>query len=376
MAGKAPAAMGDAASEAGLHATSPGPLATAGAPGPDVRGGPPSILVETAMGALPGPYGLWALLLAAFFGVPGFILARFLDTGSLDRALSLFEMNLPSVGTYFLATFGITVYAFAGIRFMRSRTRAAEAAFTSMVPDGAPAVRRAFEPVTRTLPPIILTPILLAVSLVALPDQVQDITGPTYLVLRLVAFPVAYFVYATFIWVYLSSIRGLAVLGREPLRLASFLEDSHFGLKPFGSLSLFLALVYFVGLVLVVFSFLALPPLFGALVIALALPGVVLFFLPLYALRRQMLEQGRRANGALAVAYARASSLIDPVVVQRPQDASEAVRTLLALQILEHRISDISRWPLDLRTVSWFSAILLSVAAAIATRYVFSYLQF
>ena len=333
-----------------------------------------STLIETAIAELPGPYGLWAFLLAAVFGLPGFIVARYLDTGSVDRALSLFSLNLPSAGTYFLATFGITLYALLGIRFMRSRTLAAQKAFAPLIPNGVEAVERAFHPVTDALPPLILTPALLIVSFATFPDQIQDITGPGYLVLRIVSFPLAYFVYATFIWVYLSSIRSLHVLGKGPLRLTSFFEDLHFGLRPFGSLSLFLALVYFVGLVLVAFSFLALPALLAGLLAALALPGVVLFFLPLFALHRRMLEEGRKARDALASAYSKAEPLLEPGGTVGEPSASEAMRSLLALQILEHRVSNISRWPLDLRTMSWFSAILLSVAAAIATRYVLTYL--
>lgn len=331
-----------------------------------------STLIERAIDTLPGPFSLWALLLSAVFGVPGFIVARYLDTGNVDRALSLFSLNLPSVGTYFLATFGITLYALLGIRFMRSCTRAAQAELAPLVPEGMHAVERAFDPVTYTVPPAVLTSILIAVSLAAYPDQVQDITGPGYLILRLLSFPIAYFVYATFIWVYLSSIRSLHVLGKGPLRPRSFLEDSHFGLRPFGSLSLFLALVYFLGLVLVAFSFLSIPLLFVSLLAALALPGVILFFLPLWALHRRMLDEGRKAGAHLAAAFARAEPLLNPSSSEPAP--TDAVQSLLAVQILEHRVSDISRWPLDLRTMSWFSAILLSVAAAIATRYVLTYL--
>ncbi len=333
-----------------------------------------STLIETAIAALPGPYGLWALVLAAVFGTPGFIAARFIDTGSVDRALSLFEPNLPSAGTYFMATFGITLYALLGIRFMRARTRAAQNALVPLIPRGAEAVARTFRPVTSLLPPLILTSALLVVSFGAFPDQIQDVTGPGYLALRLVSLPIVYFVYATFVWVYLSSIRCLDILGRGPLQLTSFLEDAHFGLKPFGSLSLFLALVYFVGLVLVAFSFLAIPPLFVGLVAALALPGILFFFLPLDGLHRRMMDEARRAEASVAAAYSRAAPFLNPGTTAVGPGASAAAERLLALQILDHRVSQVRRWPLDLRTMSWFSAIVLSVAAAIATRYVLAYL--
>lgn len=333
-----------------------------------------STLIERAIATLPGPYFLWAFLLSGGLGAPGFLVTRYLDTGSVDRALSLFALDPPSIGTYLLATFGLTLYALLGIRFMRSRTWAAQRALAPLVPGGIDAIERAFEPVTYVVPPLVLTPVFLAVSFAAYPDQIQDITGPGYLILRLVSFPVVYFVYATFIWVYLSSIRSLDVLGKGPLRLRSFLEDSHFGLRPFGSLSLFLAVVYFLGLVLVAFSFLSIPILFVGLLAALALPGVILFFLPLSALHRRMVSAGSYAGARLSAGFARAEPLLNLGEEPPVPAPADAVQTLLALQVLEHRVSDISRWPLDLRTMSWFSAILLSVAAAIATRYVLAYL--
>lgn len=323
---------------------------------------------------LPGPYSLWAVLVAALLGTPGFIVARFADTGSLDQALALFPLVPANVITYNLANFGLTLYALLGIRFMRRRTLAAQAALAPILPEAGQATGNAFARVTQIMPPLFLMPILLVVSFAAYPDQVQDITGPAYLVVRVIGLPLVYFVYATFIWVYLSSIRCLECLGREPLRLRSFLEDSHLGLKPFGSLSLFLALVYFVGLVLVAFSFIALPPLFIALLAALAVPGIVLFFLPLQALHRRMVVEGGKADRMLAAAYERARPLLDPIANPGGPAPPDGAQRLMALQILEHRAGDLSRWPLDLRTMSWFSAIVLSVAAAIVTRYVLTYL--
>lgn len=325
--------------------------------------------IERAFAHLPGPYAVWALALAALFGVPGFIVARYFDTGSMDRALSLFPLLLPNAATYSLANFGLAFYALLGIRFMGARTRTARRALAPLLPGGDEAFDRTFARVAGPVPALALTPVLLLVSFAAFPGQFQDVTGPGYLILRAVSFPAVYFVYASFVWVYLSSIWSLHVLGKGPLRLPSFLAHPHFGLKPFGSLSLFLALVYFVGLVLVAFSFLALPPLFVGLLAALALPGTVLFFLPLLALHGRMIEEGRNAEAALAAAYASAGPFLSPSDPPHARNDSEAVRTLLALQILEHRVSQLCRWPIDQRTLSWFSAILLSVAATIVTRY-------
>ncbi len=327
-------------------------------------------VLERLVSLLPLPYGLSALMISASFGVPGFIVARYLDTGSVNRALSLFSLNLPSVATYSLATFGLTLYALLGIRFMRSRTREAQKALVPLLPGGSETFEQAFAPVINSLPPLALTPVLLIVSFAAFPDQVHDVTGPCYLVLRALGFPIAYFAYASFIWVYLSSIWSLHVLGRGRLVLPSYLGHPHFGLKPFGSLSLALATVYFVGRVLVGFSFLSLPPLFVGLLAALALPGVILFFLPLLALHNRMVEEGRKAEAALAAAYTSAGAFLSAGEPEQARSDPEAVRRLLALQILEHRVSLLCRWPLDQRTMSAFSAIVVSVVAAIATRYV------
>ncbi len=354
--------------------TSPGPVGRSPAGEPAAAPRARTTLVERVLEALPGPYVLWALVLAALFGTPGFIAARYLDTGSADRALSLFDWTPASVITYGLATFGLTLYALLGIRIMRSRTSSAERRLVPVVPGGREAMDRTLAPVTWVIPPLLLTPVLLAVSFAAYGDQIQDITGPAYFVVRIASLPIAYFVYATFIWVYLSSVKGLYDLGRGDLRLRSFLEDSHFGLKPFGSVSLSLALVYFVGLGLVVFSFLTLSPVFQALLVALALPGIVLFFLPLLAVHRRMVDEWTLAQAAFTSALERAKPFLNPATAADRPATPEDVRALLAYQILEERMSDVGEWPLDTRTVSWFSAIVLSVLAAIATRYVLTYL--
>lgn len=327
-------------------------------------------LIERFFASLPGPFALWVFVLAFVFGTPGFIVARLLDTGSVGRALSLFEPTLESVVTYGMATFGLTLYALLGLRFMRSRTAAASRALEPLIPGGRSAMERALAPVTSPIPPLVLTPILLAVSFVAYPDQVQDITGIAYGALRIVSLPIVYFVYATFIWVYLSSVMGLDTIARGPLRLRSFLEDSHFGVRPIASLSLFLALVYFLGLGLVVFSFLELPLVLEALLAALALPGVVLFFLPVARLRARMSAARAEAGACLAEALAKARPFLEAGTPAGRVDAPDAVAALLAYQIIEHRVGEVGEWPLDTRTVSWFSAIVLSVLAAIATRYV------
>lgn len=58
------------------------------------------------------------------------------------------------------------------------------------------------------------------------------------------------FIMFTFVWVYLASLYGLHSLSLQPLRFRRHHEDHLLGMRAFGSLSLFLAGNYFLGIAL------------------------------------------------------------------------------------------------------------------------------
>ncbi len=332
-------------------------------------------LIERVIGAVPIPYALGCLLFASVLGVPGFLLARYVDTGSADVALSMFgPLLFHNVGTYVLANFGLTLYALAGTRYMRTRVVSTEPAMAALTPDGEEALHRSFGPLTRWWPPFAVGAIVFVVSYVALPDQMSGVTAPVELVLRAVSYPFTYLAYGTFVWVYVTAVRGLHRFGGEPLRLRSHYEDRFLGLKPFGSLSLSIAGVYFLGMSLVFFSFLIVPPPLLVLLGFLIFGGVVLFFLPLNAMHGRMRAEKRRARDDLTHHFRR----VEEILTRRPEDGpavtTDEVHRLMALDIAERRVTVISEWPFDLRTLSWLGAIVLSVLAAVITRYAFTVL--
>src|SRR5207244_5959190 len=59
----------------------------------------------------------------------------------------------------------------------------------------------------------------------------------------------------SFLWVYLTSLRGLHQLGREGLRLMPSREDPTLGLRRLGSISLSLAFAYFAFVAVGAFTF-------------------------------------------------------------------------------------------------------------------------
>ncbi len=328
-------------------------------------------LIERVVGLVPIPYALGCLLFASVLGVPGFLLARFVDTGSADAALAMFGPTPPAwqnVLTYTLANFGLVLYALAGTRYMRRRIVATEPAMAALTPDGEVALHRTFGPVAARWPPVVVGAVVFAVSFLALPGQAGGITSPVELVLRTLSYPFAYLAYGTFIWAYVSAVRGLHAFGKEDLRLRSHYEDRFLGLRPFGSLSLSIAGVYFLGMSLVFFSFLNVPGLLAGLLIVLIALGVVLFFLPLDTMHRRLREEKARAHASLTHHFRRVEQILAPPGGSAPATADD-VHRLMALDLAERRAAAISEWPFDMRTLSWLGAIVLSVIAAVVTRY-------
>jgi hypothetical protein len=55
------------------------------------------------------------------------------------------------------------------------------------------------------------------------------------------------------------------------------------------------------------------------------------------------------------------------------EDPNE-VTDLVAFQIIDQKVSSISVWPFDTVTLSWFSAIIITVLGSIITRYLLGFL--
>jgi len=204
-----------------------------------------------------------------------------------------------------------------------------------------------------------------AVSLISLPGQTSHVLGYVSAIIKIVGFCFIMLSYGSFIWMYASSIRGLHRLGKERLRFVSYYQDAHMGMKSLGTLSLSFTWVYFVGITLTFFSVNPLPLPILLVVLVLIVLGILLFFYPAYTVHQKMVHEKHTAEIALRNRVSRIMRSLD----QREESPEEIV-DLFMFQALEQKVYAISEWPFDMRTLSWFSAIVLTVLGTEVTRLV------
>jgi hypothetical protein len=330
-------------------------------------------LIERIVNVIPGPYVLKCLIFSCFLGVPFLLLTRFLDTLSTQTALAVFGPLLwQNVVTFFFANFVLLFYAVYGVRYMRTKISAMIPDFESIVPeDGGKNLYEVFKPLCRLSPAIIVSLLLVAASLASFPDQAsQHSAGLISLAQIVVAFPFVYLAYGTFIWFYIGSVKCLYDLGKRPLKLAEFYEDGHMGVKPVGSVSLSLALVYFAGLGLVFFSFLSIPPALEFAVGVMLLGGIVLFFLPLNTIHHKMRLKKQLEREKLKVRHKPLRDSMDESLRKARKVETAELKRAFAVDIIDRYVNSIPEWPFDSRTLTWLSAIVLTVVVSIVTRYV------
>lgn len=327
-------------------------------------------IVEKLVSVLPGAYFFKCLTFWIIFGTPGMVLTRYLDTFDLTKATAIFAQVAPQdIFIFSMANFVMPLYAFYGTGYMRRKLVRAMPDFESLTAGGRDTLIKVFGSVSKSLPVLILGGLFAVVSIASFPGQAQHVAGYSSLAVKVVGFSTAVLAYGTFVWVYASSIKSIHQLGKEHLRLVSFYEDSHLGMKPFGSLSLSFTWVYFLGIGLVFFSANPFPiPLLFAL-LGLILLGAFVFFLPLRIVHMKMAKEKRAAEKLLRKHLAQIVTSLEQKD-ENPNDISD----LLAFQLLEQKVAKISEWPFDTVTLSWFSAIVITVLGTIITRYLLIFL--
>jgi len=332
-------------------------------------------LIERIINIFPGPYVLKCLIFSCVFGVPALLLFRFFDTLDIQATLEVFgPLQWQNVITFSFANFILLYYAAYGVRYMRFRIAAMIPQIEPFMPKEGRTVQDIFHPVCALLPAIILSILLAVVSLMSFPNQGLHAAGPISLVLLVISFPFVYLVHGTFIWTYVSSIKCLYDLSKQPLRLAEFYEDNHLGMKSLGSLSLSLALVYFLGLGLIFFSFLSVPPPLEFAVVVMILAGVILFFLPLITIHQKMLDKKWEEREKLKSHYTHVLKFIDEP--SRNSDLIEVkhLRYMLAVDIIDRQVTAIPEWPIDSKSFTRLSAIVLTIVVGIITRITLNFL--
>ncbi len=344
-------------------------------------------LVERIVGVFRLPYPLGSLVLAALIGPPGAMLVAYSQTLNLDSALSetvyLFTGNVPS-SEGSLATaiiFLLFAYLLYAIRYMRSSVSRNEENFSPLLADGTESYRRAFGPTLRLLPPLVLSFLLvIAVIPSALQGNSIFFTSPVAEVFFFVAFPVAFYIFSTFVWVYFSSIRGLHELGKKTLNLRPYIEDPMLGVRPLGSLSLSFALVYFAGLIILAVDIIvntSFPLIEGVIMAALICTGVAFFFLPLNTIHQKLVEVRRREMAALRIRFKETRESSEHITPAGPNtslsDLKETMTQLtnvLIFDVSKSEVNSIPAWPFDTTILSKFAVVLFSVTAIVISRYV------
>jgi len=327
-------------------------------------------IIERAVNLLPGPFFIKCLIFWTIFGTPGMVLTRYLDTFNFDTIGALFgQLALQNVAIFSMANFVMPFYAFYGTRHMRRKILGTMPELEPATSSGTKALHDVFSQISKPAPALILGGLRVVKKKTSFPGQSLHVVGYLSFIVKAGGFGFGMLGYGTFIWMYASSIRGLHQLGKRHLHFVSFYEDAHLGMRPLGTISLSLALVYFLGIGLVFFSATPVPiPLLTAL-LGLILLGVILFFLPLHVVHDKMAKEKHAAEKLLKK---RLSQLM--TTCEHEDQNSNEITDMLLFQTLEQKVSRISEWPFDTVTLSWFSAIVITVLGTIITRYLLTFL--
>jgi len=298
------------------------------------------------------PYWLVCLLLAI---VPGY-------------ASSNFGESFLSWLLWTLLAF----YMFYVIRYMRLKVVRAESELLALCPDGEETFHRAFGRIAQRKSQIFFWLLVGSLNILYF-FRLFRFTGYVYVsltVANMLLFAVAW---GTVFWVYMSSIYGLYVLGRQPLKLKAYSEDAMLGVSPIGYLSLHLAIVYLSVIALGAVATSLYADLFTiASLITFVIIGGALFFLPLTSVHRLMLGARLRERSLLRSQFDQlVRSPEDQVSSSKEKTLSDLhallsdLKRLTALEIVERKAVSMPTWPFDSRVLGQLTLMIASTIATI-----------
>jgi hypothetical protein len=347
--------------------------------------------LERLISRLPLPFWLSSLLLAIFFGPPGFLVYRYLDTGKpFNVGLESFFHDLLPAGVARqvagLILWTLVFYLSMILpRYIRVKIQQAEAKISPLAPQGIEGYRNLFQPISYSTPPILLAVVLMASFTNFISTALVDVAGPLEWLYHLVNLPLTYLAIGSIIWAYFAALWGLFYLGRQPLNLKNAYEDSSLGAKPVGSLSLSISYAYFglLGLVAVITILNPIVHLLGALLVILTGLGLAMFLLPLLGVRRQMLKSKQTLQAAIRQQWL--PILAEPYTPDALPDSVatldelfttlEGVQKILLLEAAERKAHAVSTWPFDTTILGKLAAIILSILVAIITSRIIKLLE-
>lgn len=338
-----------------------------------------STVVEWLIGFIPLPYLGGALLVAALVSPLGDVLALYLDTWDLNAALTALPPGPPWLIPVQVILWVAVPFSVAwATRYMRLEVFQAKAAILPLLPRGEEAYHQAFGSVSSFWPPVAAATLLFAFFTF----QIGLPTGGPFTQIFDYAFGWVYLLLlSTFIGVYLTATLGLHALGKD-LRPKAHDEDSMLGLRPLGSLSLSLARPFLAVTAVVALWISSNWPLLSNLetigfVTALAVVGVVMFFLPLNRVHQAMVrERGSALASVRGQLLQFANEADDPGPKTSEATLSDVLnqlgelRQLYTLGMAEQRLSKAATWPFDIRVLRRLATIALAVITVLVSRFI------
>jgi hypothetical protein len=311
-------------------------------------------LAERFIGLLRLPYPIGCAVIVGLA-----LLASITQLGLVVAESTSFQLN-STLGSMLL------VFGLYAPRFMREKVLQTERAISLLLPNGEEEFHTLFGRISAYRPQLILFTLFWVFIFFSFSSDpfrflVDNLSYSSVLSLGV----------SSTLWTYYSASRGIHKMGDVSLNLRPYFTDALLGLRPIGSLALYLAAAYFAALSLGALNTIAFPtPLYGYVALGvMILLGLMFFFLPLIRLHRRMLLQKRVERSK--VAEKMAGIFRDD---NEGSGQSEMAR-MFRLDMMERRITSIASWPFDMQIMGRLLVLVLSVTTVLIARVIAFYLK-
>ena len=308
-------------------------------------------------------------------GAPAFHLLEYLDHGNTSFSLEPAQLYADALFTL------VPFYSFIIVRYLRRNIVAGESGIAAIMSGGESAYHVAFRRFGSSSPVLLLSIPLGIFAFQATIQQthigIQFVATSILLVINTIAV-------SSFIWTYAASSWGLHKLGESKLELRSFLEDRLMGARPIGSIALSSTVAYLGGILLIFLLFpsyfLAYPAYQALLIFFLAL-GILMFFLPLNSVHKQLVREKSRHQKELnqqllSIKQSSHKNHLDgPASMERMENKITELVKLKDLEITERKLASSPTWPFDVQLIVKLITIILSVTAALLARVIINILR-
>jgi hypothetical protein len=274
---------------------------------------------------------------------------------------------------YIISLSLLAFYLPMSIRYLRNKLINLEPNISSILKNGEPAFYLAFGLSSSYRGQIIMlslssiVPIMLTIYAGTLIRKISNFAGSSFIVINL----------SSLVWFCLACCIGLYKLAGDSFEFKPALQDSRLGTRPIGSLCLAMSGAYFLGMILLIWMQAVSPYDIGrtavlyAFDVFLIIIGIAMFFLPLMRIHQKMVEEKNKQELLIQEQLVTA---FDNTGSDSPAVQLEKVQKTLALVMAETKLSSISTWPFDTRTIGQFLVFLLSVIASLIAAILWPYL--